>query len=168
MYIKIVFIFFSILTTIPNQQKTVLLLFFATVSLFYTSKNRPFLDDEINLLEIQSNITAVVSLFAGSLYILDINDQLKAIAFSAIVIFNTLFAVKWFFSFLDVVIYLYGKKIFSYCPSFILVFYDFKKTAQMTKFTYNLPCYFWSLMANYSIVKGNKVYNQTTLQNGIF
>ena len=155
MYRKMIFIFFTIMTSIGNQQKTLVLLFFAAASLFFTMKNRPFVVAEMNSLELQSNFTAIISIFAGSLYILDINDFLKALAFIVIVTFNTVFAIRWLFSVSEIFLYLYAKRLIKFCPSFFTFIAALNQSHQNTKFTYNIPCYIFKFIRTFSKIKGN-------------
>ena len=151
MYRKIIFIFFTILTTISNEKKTTILLVISALSLYITVINRPFTQRELNILEAHSNATALITIFAGSLYILDINDNLKAM------LINAFFALKWFFSVFDILMLAYEKKIFRICPSFLNCYYLLKKTNDETKCTFNIPKYIFNFTKNYFIHNKNFV-----------
>ena len=169
MYRKIIFIFFTILTTIPNEQKTIILLFVSAGFLHYTLKNRPFVVQEMNMLEIQSNLTAMITIFSGSLYILNVSDIIKASTFTSIILINTFFAVKWFFSTLDAVLYFYGGKINRFCPCLLNYYAIYKKTNEITKFSWKLHNYIYKFMRNFIYNQRNfaliKQYNTNSLKN---
>lgn len=139
MYRKMVFIFFSIMGSIPNDQKTTLLLLFSGFSLYATLKFRPFVLRELNILELQSNFTATITIFAGALYILDVGDFVKILVFFLIVVINTIFAVKWFLNVWDIVFFTYETKIFRVCPSLISNLYILRKSIAETQVSYNIP-----------------------------
>ena len=139
MYRKMVFIFFSIMSSIPNDQKTTILLLFSGFSLYATLKSRPFALRELNILELQSNLTAMITIFAGALYILDVGDFVKIIVFFLIVVINSIFAVKWFLAVWDIVFITYERNIFRICPCFVVNFYILKKTIADTRASLNLP-----------------------------
>ena len=138
MYRKIVFIFFSMIPNISNEQKSSVLLLFAVLSFCSTVKYRPFILRELNMLEMQSNLTALITIFAGLIYVLEGGDFLQICIFLLIFIINTIFAVKWFLSVGDLFLYSYETKIFRMCPCFIKNIYIFRKTIADTTTSLNL------------------------------
>ena len=116
MYRKMIFIFFPMFAPLKTQENTAILLFFSSVSLLLTLKYKPFIFKTMNVLEVYSNMTALITIFSGSLYVLDINDNSKAIIFILIVLVNTKFALKWMFSVLDFALKTYEKQILRFCP----------------------------------------------------
>ena len=133
---KMVFIFFSIMSSFPNDQKTAILLLFSGIFLYATMKFSPFVLRKINLLEFQSNLTAMITIFAGALYILDVGDFLKIIAFCLIVVFNSVFAVKWLLSFWDIAFSIYKTKILKLCSCLMRILHIFRKPVAETRILY--------------------------------
>ena len=157
MYRKMIFIFFTIITTISNDKKTVFLLVISATSLFITVMNRPFLLRELNILEAHSNATALITIFAGSLYILDITDGLKAILFVLIILINSFFIVRWIFSVFDILMLTYETKILKFCPFILNTYYLLRKSIDDTPFTYNVPKYVYAFTRNYFLYNKNLV-----------
>ena len=119
MYRKIIFIFISIIPYISDEQKAIYLIFFSLTSLYLTLFIIPFQLRELNILEAYSNLTAFVTIFAGSLYILDINDYVKVGIFVFLVVVNSMFVVKWISSVFEIIITTYHDKLVKICGSFI-------------------------------------------------
>jgi len=153
MYRKMIFIFFSVISSLPKENKCVILLMISSFSLYITLQARPSVLTELNILEVHSNFTALVTIFAGWLYILDVADQLKILVFFFIVIINTIFIVKWLLAVFDIVFLTYEKKIFRFCPCLVNNFAIFKKTIAETRFNYNLPRFICQFLSNFSINK---------------
>ena len=121
MYKKMIFIFIPIYFRERKQQMTIVLLFFTTLSWRLTFIHKPYLSGDINNLELLSNTVIWISVFAGSLYVLDINDFFKAILFIIFAIVNTIFNIKWFSLTLQAIINNYYDKIFKLCPCLIKI-----------------------------------------------
>ena len=155
MYRKIIFIFFSILTTLKNEKKTVFLLFLCGFSLFFTKVIGPFKKRELNILEVQSNLTATVTIFAGSLYILDISDYSKAMVFVLIVLINSIFVMKWLLSVFNILMDSYANKIGKICPCILFIYMIMKKTAISTRRSINFPKYMWNITKRFMVSKKN-------------
>lgn len=134
-----IFIFFTVLSSFPNQQKTVILLFVSSLSLIASMYCNPYTLRSLNVLDIHSNYTALITIFAGSLYILDISEQGKNLIFVFIVLFNSIFVMKWAASTFDILVFTYEKTIFRICPGLLNIYAIMKKTNHETIFTYNLP-----------------------------
>ena len=139
MYRKMIFIFFSIFTAIDYQQRTSFLLFFSSLSLLITLKYKPFTLIEMNILEVESNITALITIFSGSLYVLDVGDAFKAIIFALIMLANTNFAFRWVFSVCDFTFKLYENKINKFCPFILRPYHALRNFFEMNyiKQTFN-------------------------------
>jgi len=153
MYRKMIFIFFSVISSLPNENKCVILLMISSFSLYATLQARPCVLRELNILEVESNIAALITIFAGSLYILDVADELKILVFFFIIIINTIFAVRWLLAVSDIVFLSYEKTILRCCPCLANNFAIFKKTIAETRFNYNLPRFFCQFWSNFSINK---------------
>lgn len=136
-----IFIFFTVLSSFPNEQKTVILLFVSSLSLIASMHCSPYCLRSLNVLDIHSNYTALITIFAGSLYILDISEEGKNLIFFFIVLFNSIFVIKWAASAFDIFVFIYEKTIFRFCPSLLNIYAIMKKTNHETTFTYNLAKY---------------------------
>lgn len=135
-----IFIFFTVLSHLSNQEKTILLLLFSGFSLYGTVKYKPFILSSLNELEIYSNFAALISIFAGSLYVLDVNDEIKAITFCVIILINTAFSLKWMFSVIDIIKTTFSSKIFKFCPKLIRFYAILQKTRNETSISLFFLC----------------------------
>ena len=108
---------------------------------------------ELNILEVYSNISALVTIFAGSLYISDVGNEGKMFAFLLIILVNTIFTVKWLFEIFDILFFTYEKTISKCFPCVIDYFTYFKKTLDDTRFDYNLPRFLYRFWRNFLINK---------------
>ena len=140
MYRKMIFIFFTILSNISNREKTVILLLISSFSLYETLKYKPFILSSLNKLEIYSNFAALVSIFAGSLYVLEVSNEIKAITFCVIILRNTTFTIKWIISVFDIIMTTFSSKIFRCCPKLIEFYAIFKKSRDETPFSLFYLC----------------------------
>lgn len=157
MYRKIMFIFFTILPSLSNETKTVILLFISAISFFQTLKCRPFFLRELNILDLSSNLTALITIFAGAIYILDVSEAFKALIFIIIVLINAKFAIKWFGSILDIFVYSYESKIYQLCPWFLNLYLILKQANEKTKPSFFLPKYIYDFMKNIKNFKMHKL-----------
>lgn len=155
MYRKMIFIFFTILSTLSNEKKTVILLFISAFSFYQSLKCRPFALRELNILDVNSNLTALITIFAGSLYIIDTSEEVKALVFILIVIINTAFVIKWFGSVLEIIVYSYEHKIYKICPWFLKLYLILKNASEKTKSTYFFPKYIYDFIKNLKSSKNN-------------
>lgn len=149
MFRKLVFIFFTVLSSMQIQQKSVILLFFSSLSLVYTIHSKPFVLNSLNILDVNSNYTILFTLFAGALYISQISEGVRLLIFSIIVVFNTIFVIKWAFGVFEIVTYTYEKNIQKFCPFLLLFIMIVKKTSQETKFTIFIPNYIFWFVKNF-------------------
>lgn len=115
------------------QQKSIILLLFSSISLAFTMKSKPFVLKSLNVLDINSNYTVLFTLFAGSLYILEIGDEAKLLVFFVIIVFNSIFVIRWALAVLDIFVYIYEKQIFKCCPFLLNLVAIIKKTTHETK-----------------------------------
>lgn len=148
MYRKIIFIFFTILPSLSNEKKTVILLFISAFSFYQTFRCRPFSLRELNILDLNSNLTALMTIFAGSLYILDINEQFKALIFVLLIIINTKFAITWFEATLEIIIYSYQHQISKICPWILKIYLILKHITEKAKYFYLFPKYICDFIKN--------------------
>lgn len=124
MYRKIIFIIFLTIQIDMTVKATVLLsLSFLSLALILSFK--PFVLQNLNILEFKSNFAAMIALFVGNLYICNVSDLLKAICFAMIILINT-----WFFlSFLFDIVYLFFQinyeKFQKFSPNFTRLFAKF-------------------------------------------
>ena len=148
MFRKMVFILFSLLTNISKEQKTTFLLMFSVFSITATIKCEPYVLRELNLLELHSSLIASITIFAGLLYVLDVGEFLKISFFVLIVLINTIFAMKWFFYFCDMLFYTYETKIFKVCPCLVRKLYILRQTIADTSASFNLPKVIFKFIKN--------------------
>ncbi len=107
MYRKILILSINLLT-LSLMTKAILLIVFSALFTLLTFFARPFLLKQMNLLEFYSNLSAFLTIYSGSLYISEIGDLLKAIAFLCIILINVLFGLFWIFSFFEIVFYVHS------------------------------------------------------------
>lgn len=136
------FICFTLVSNMDNVKKTIFLLFFCTLSYYMTLKHRPFILYRLNILEQQSNLALLLTVFSGSLYVLGVNDFIKTTSFIFILIVNFRFFMIWFFAVAKIYLSVYGKKIFRYFPNCLNFFAIWQKTSNMTDSSFNLVKYF--------------------------
>lgn len=144
-----VFILISTLPMIENDQKSLILLLFITISACLTYCHKPFTLLRLNDMEQKSNFAAVITIFAGCLYVLSVHDLIKALAFLAILIYNLLFLVLWLVTVINIYVNVYSKKLFKFCPKLMNFLALLQKTAHSTEFNLNLRKYAQSLFNNF-------------------
>lgn len=145
---KIIFIFFTVLSSMQNKQKTVILLLLQSISLVYTIYSKPFALTSLNNLDVSSNFTFLMTIFAGSLYVLELGEETKIFLFFFIIIFNLKFMLKWLLTVFDILVFVYEKNFFRICPWFLNFYAIMKKSFHETKFSYNLMKYLPNLLKN--------------------
>ena len=157
MYRKMIFIFFTIISSLSNQQKALILLAISIFSANITLKKQPFILASLNNIEVESNVSALVTIFAGAFYVLNINETVKIMIFIIIILINTQFAYKWIVSVCEVLVYTHEKEINRFCPCLLSLYAVYKKTKNETPITYNLPKYVWIFFRNLLTNKNNFV-----------
>lgn len=121
MYRKIIFVIFLIVQ-IDVIIKVLILLSLSFISLTVVIIYKPFILQELNILELKSNFAALTVLFVGNLYLCDIYDSLKAICFVVIVIINTWFFLNFLFDLIFLFFQIHFEKINKILPRFTVVF----------------------------------------------
>lgn len=144
-----IFILITMLPMIENEQKSIILLLFTVLYTFLTYIHKPFILLRLNDMELKSNYAALITTFAGCLYVFSVNDFLKAIAFLAILIFNLGFLMLWLATVINIYITVYAKKIQRYCPRFMNFLAIMQKTMNFTAFTLNFRRYAKSFVKNF-------------------
>ena len=135
------FICFTLISNMENNQKTIYLLFFCTLSYYLTTKYHPFSLYRLNVLEQQSNLAILLTVFSGSLNVLGVNDFVKTSFFSLILIANFRFFMIWFFAVAKIFINLHGKKLHKYFPRWMNFMAIWQKTSNMMHENFNLIKY---------------------------
>lgn len=142
MYRKLILIFFNTLLTFPIQNKTIILLFFLSFALFFTIKYKPYNQNDLNILELQSNIASLVTFYGGSLYILQVSEEAKILIFLGILYINIIFTYNWISHVVAILIKNYENFFIKHCPLILKCSKIFKKID--TKFRKNF--YFWFMV----------------------
>lgn len=152
MYRKIIFIVINLLN-INSLTKVTLLLFISTLVFLITYFTRPFVFAPLNQIELYSLMSAIITLFAGALYISDVNDYLKAISFMVILLVNFAFVLTWLFSLLNIVFETNFNKMKEKCPALAYKLMAFLKTLQKTKRSWNFFKYVKRMRKTYHTEK---------------
>ena len=118
MFRKTIFITVSIFK-MGLFAKAVILISFSFVSFFLVMVCRPFILHELNTLEFQANISAIITLYSGTLYMNDISKEFKAILFFLIVMTNITFFINFFMNTLYLFLTMHFERIHKFCPYFI-------------------------------------------------
>lgn len=118
MFRKIIFITVSIFK-MGLFAKAVILISLSFVSFFLIMVCRPFILHELNTLEFQANISAIITLYSGTLYMNDISKEFKAILFFLIIMTNIIFFINFFMNTLYLFITMHFERIHKFCPYFI-------------------------------------------------
>ncbi len=124
MYRKIIFISVTVMQDADINTRATLLLFFAAFFYISTKIFQPFVLKELNLLEGFSNFAALVSLFFGCLFVLNIEEPLKFLSYFVILIVNVIFLVRWSFSVFRLFLAAHRQSIEKYFPNFVDRFYE--------------------------------------------
>ena len=154
---KIIIIGFLLISDLQTNQKIIYLLFVCTLSYFLTLKNKPFMGKRLNILEEEANLSVLLTIFSGSLFILNIDDLTKGITFIAILIINLRFLVIWFIPVVKIYLMVYGKRIFKYFPKLINFVAIWQFTSNTTDFEYNLPRFMFQFARN--LINNSRFYN---------
>jgi hypothetical protein len=119
MYRKILFISINFLNDIEILTKAVLLLFFSAISVLLTLFYKPFVFQEINNLELYSNIAVCATVFSGALYVQNIiNDNFRAFIFFGILFVNIWFSIFWVWSCFELFLDNHFNMLFKHFPRF--------------------------------------------------
>ena len=79
---------------------------------------QPFILREFNTLEFYSTLSALITIYSGSLYVSDINDYLKALCFIVIVLVNAAFSLRWLWSMFEIIFNVHFNFFEKYFPKF--------------------------------------------------
>lgn len=95
MYRKIFTIFISVMPENFMQSKGYIILFLNSFAAYLQKLKSPFIDNELNNLELKANYTSTLTIFFGLFYLAGISDQEKAACFIGILIVNIIFLLSW-------------------------------------------------------------------------
>lgn len=126
------------LPSLENSKKTIYLLFFSYFSMYITFKNNPFNSSKLNLIEKQSNMAALLTIFSGSLYSNGVEDSVKLVAFIAIVIINSIFMSSWIFTVCGQSLNYYQDKMLRFCPKTLIFLKTLRKTIKNNGVSFDL------------------------------
>lgn len=138
MYRKILFLSVGVVEKITILSKSTILLAFSFISCLFTIICKPFILREFNSLEIFSNLSTLITIYSGSLYILDITDFFKVLTFFIIVLVNTIFALRWLWSMFEIVFNIHFDFFEKYCPEFSKKYLMLNQNLKNQKFDWNL------------------------------
>jgi len=117
MYRKIFFIAIN-LSSMTSFLKVSILLCVASINLFLNFRFRPYVFQELNVLEFYSLLSTIFMLFTGALYISEIGDNLKAMCFLSIILVNSAFCLSWFCSIVSLTFFNNWEKFEKVFPKF--------------------------------------------------
>ena len=95
MYRKILFISINVIKDLPLNTKAILLLFLCLMSMLITLSANPFLTRDLNNLEIFSNLSALLIIYSGCLFLIGNSDFLKLFSYLTIFFVNIAFTLIW-------------------------------------------------------------------------
>lgn len=121
MYRKIIFIIF-LTVQIQVIIKVLVLLCLSFISLTMVLLYKPFILQDLNILELKSNFAALTVLFVGNLYLCDVSDNLKAFCFVGIVVINTWFFVNFLLDIIFLFFQINFEKFSKFSPRLTLIF----------------------------------------------
>lgn len=141
------------LLPINSFTKVSLLLFFAAFSYIITYFSHPFVFDELNDIELNSLMSAMITLFSGALYLCDVGDYIKALSFSAIIFVNSCFSLGWAFHLFNGVFDANFAKLQKIFPYFTHKLFACILSFQITEQSWNLRMYLKNFQKNYNEAK---------------
>ena len=115
---KTLFITVSIFQ-IDLYSKAVILISITFISLFMIITCRPFILNELNILEFRSNVSAIITLYSGTLYMNTLSKEFKGILLSLIVLTNIIFFLNFLLDIFSLFLVNNFEKIHKSCPSLI-------------------------------------------------
>lgn len=95
MYRKILTIFVLLLPEHMNFAKGYVVLSINSLATYVQIRKLPFIELELNKLEIKANIGATLTVFCGLFFLMEVQDIYKAICFIFIIIINNLVLLNW-------------------------------------------------------------------------
>ena len=142
MYRKILFISINFLKNMQVFTKAALILFLSAISTILTLFYKPFVFKELNDIEIYSNLSIMITIFSGALYVQNvINDTLRAFLFFWILLVNITFGIYWVSSCFGLFFYNYFGVFLRHFPKFTKSVVAFSEAFSQTKFEFNLLKY---------------------------
>ena len=149
---KIIFIDLQI-PNIKIEQKAHFLLFFTMFWSYFSSKNKPFIDEKLNKIDNYSNLSSCVILFCGCLYLFDVNSFMKPLLYFTIILINAIFLAIFAKNCIFIVFILaakkkagFGSKIPNFCQNLLFSF-------EKIKFTIWIPYYFREIYRDFKKTK---------------
>lgn len=124
MYRKIIFIIFLTIQ-IDMTIKATVLLSLSFLSLVLILSFKPFVLQNLNILEFKSNFAALIALFVGNLYISEISDLFKAICFVMIILINTWFFLSFLFDIIFLFFHVNYEKFNKFSPKLTITIANF-------------------------------------------
>lgn len=141
MYRKIIFISINLFDDIPLFTKATIILFFSTVSVLLVYTYQPFILKKMNILEFYSNLSALLIIYSGILFLEDIGSWIKAFLFATIILVNIFFSFYWLESMLNIILDVHFKFFIRVCPNTMAWFASLLEAINYTKFICNLISY---------------------------
>ena len=133
--------------------KAALILFLSAISTILTLFYKPFVFKELNDIEIYSNLSIMITIFSGALYVQDIiNDNLKAFLFFGILFVNLTFGIYWVISCFGLFFYNHFSVFYKFFPKFTKNFVAVNEAFDKTKFELNLFKYTSNLLSSTKII----------------
>ena len=165
MYRKIIFICFSIFQA-QVIIKAMFLLSLSFISLFLIIIYKPFVIKELNQLEYKSDLSALITLYAGNLYLCNISETSQALCFFLIVLINTWFFTNFVYNLLYLFLQIHFDKFYKLFPKITTVITNAVVYLETTK----IKCQFSSLKAYFSMIMNSdvKIYAMDTTVNSSF
>jgi hypothetical protein len=127
MYRKVLIVFISIILDISPMVRTTFLLLITAFSLFLTITKKPFSVTDLNELEIKAQVSAIITLYSGMMYLNTVDELTQAIFFMILLITNVVFFYFWFKSLVLIFFSAKAQRIYDCCPNFfdkIIAFSD--------------------------------------------
>ena len=147
MYRKIIFISINFLKNLPVFSKAALILLLSAISTLLTLFYKPFVYKELNDIELYSNLSIMITIFSGALYVQEVlNDSLRAFLFFWILFVNTSFGIYWVTSCFGLFFYSHFGFIFKHFPNITKNVVAFHEALVQTKFEINIIKYTSTLL----------------------
>ena len=117
MYRKIIIILIIVLLNSSVETKGLLVLFIMGVSLFIQERTRPFIFDELNILEYRSLMVSMSTLYFGLFNFVAISEATRVLLITISIVLNIFFLQKWFIGILIANSILVKRIISRFCPT---------------------------------------------------
>lgn len=127
------------------------MLSFSFVSFLITYYAKPFLIKNMNVLELYSNLSSALTIYAGALYIMDVGEWLKAICFATVLLINFVFGYFWFSSMINIIFLAHFETLKKLFPKNALKMLALKKAVGKSSFSFNLCGYYSNIKELYSV-----------------